>query len=258
MLTKQQMLLALDGLIDEAARLHSIFLQDLQPWSVDFAPWLKASESTIETIFGSSSEALRSFKNIYFIPPPGESQTNKQEEENKARLTWFDSGLRFAHSTLIGYRYSVERLAPEEPARSTPYIFISHGGPTRIHVDTIRDFLDSLGLSGVIVMDQPNLNLSLNEKVRFYMDLCAGGIALATIEDETIAHEKRTRPNVEHEIGMMQMSQNIGSRIIYLKESDVKFASNYQEKVWISFQKERIQDAFIKIAKELRAFCFIS
>ena len=128
MLTKQQMLGALDGLIDEAERLYQQFLSDFQPWTGAFAAWLKACESTIEAIFGSKSDTLLSFKSIYFFPPPGTQFANGVEEQ-KAKLVWFDSGLRYALATLIGYRYSVERLAPEPPARPTPYIFISHGGP---------------------------------------------------------------------------------------------------------------------------------
>lgn len=256
MLTKQQMLNALDGLIDEAARLHAVFLTDLASWSPDFAVWLKAAESTVEAIFGTNSQALGSFKAIYFLPPPGEQYTNELEER-KAKMTWFDSGLRYAHATLVGYRYSVDRLTVEAPARPTPYIFIAHGGPTLTHVHLVRDFLAALGLSGVVVRDLPNLNLSANEKVRFYMSLCAGGIALATLEDETTAREGRTRPNVENEIGMMQTAPNIGARITCLKEDGVQFASNYAEKIWIPFVKDRVQDVFVDIAKELRAFGFL-
>jgi hypothetical protein len=77
------------------------------------------------------------------------------------------------------------------------------------------------------------------------------------VEDETVIYEQRTRPNVENEIGTLQTAENIGSRITYLKEPNVVFASNYQEKVLISFPKERIQDALIDIAIELRAFGFL-
>jgi len=80
---------------------------------------------------------------------------------------------------------------------------------------------------------------------------------LATAEDETIALETRTRPNVENEIGMLQASPNIGERIIYLKEQEVQFASNYSEKVWIPFEKGRLQDSFIPLLRELRAFGLI-
>ena len=256
MLTKQQMLTALDGLILEAERLHSQFLSDFLPWSADFAAWLKACESTVETIFGSTSHAVSSFKGIFFLPPPWQQFANDLERQ-KAQLTWFDSGLRYARASLVGYRYSVERLAVEEPVRGTPYIFVSHGGPTMTHVYLVRDFLAALGLSPVIVRELPNLNLSVNEKVRYYVGLCTGAIALATAEDETISQEERTRPNVENEIGMLQTAENIGARIIYLKEPTVTFASNYAEKAWIGFVKERVQDAFVDIAKELRAFGFI-
>ena len=126
------------------------------------------------------------------------------------------------------------------------------------HVYHVRDFLAALGLGPVIVLKMPNLNLSVNDKVHYYMRLCTGAIALATAEDETTAEEKRAKPNVENEIGMLQTSPNIGSRIIYLKEPAVKFASNYAEKVWMSFDKDQVQNTFIDIAKELRAFGFLS
>ena len=255
-MTKQQMLIALDGLITETERLQTKFSNELVTWSPDFAIWLKASHSTIETIFGSGSDALQSFKNIYFSPPPGQEFSN-EIERLKIEFTWFDTGLRFARSTLIGYRYSVERLATEPPLRSTPYIFVSHGGPTLTHVYLVRDLLLALGLSPVIVKEMPNLNLSVNEKVLFYMQLCSGAIALATNEDETTAQEHRARPNVENEIGMLQTLPNIGARIIYLKEPSVAFASNYAEKVWIPFTKEQVQNSFIDLAKELRAFGFV-
>jgi len=72
MLTKQQMLAALDGLIDGAEHLHAKFVTDFVSWKSDFVVWLKASESTVEAIFGPASDALSSFKNIYFVPPPWE------------------------------------------------------------------------------------------------------------------------------------------------------------------------------------------
>jgi predicted nucleotide-binding protein len=122
------------------------------------------------------------------------------------------------------------------------------------HVYLVRDSVAALGLAPVIVADMPNLNLSVNEKVRFYMGLCSAALALATVEDETTAKERRARPNVENEIGMLQAAPNIEARIVYLKEPQVRFASNYQEKVWIPFEKGRIQDAFTPITKELRAF----
>jgi hypothetical protein len=50
---------------------------------------------------------------------------------------------------------------------------------------------------------------------------------------------------------MMQVAPNIGARMIYFKEDGVQFASNYAEKAWIPFCKERVQDAYLDIAREL-------
>lgn len=255
MLTRQQMLSALDGLIDEVQRIRTQFLSDLTTWTPEFAVWLKAAESTVEVIFGSNSDTLRRFTGIYFTPPPGETYANDLEQR-KARLTWYDSGLRYAGSSLVGYRYAVDRFATDAPTRPTPYLFLSHGGPSMIHVYRMRDFLDALGLVGIVVKDMPNLNLSVHEKVRHYLGICAAGIALATVEDETTAAEHRARPNVENEIGLMQAAPNIGGRIIYLREADVQFASNYAEKVWIPFHRDHLEDSFIAIARDLRAFGF--
>jgi len=86
MLTKQQMIAALDGLILESERLHQEFVRELIPWPPDFAARLKACESIIETIFGSTSHALSSFKGIWFIPPPGQQFANDLDRW-KAQLT---------------------------------------------------------------------------------------------------------------------------------------------------------------------------
>lgn len=253
MLTKQQMLGALDSLITDAGGLFEAFSHDLAPWTPQFVVWLKASESTIETIYGSRSDALATFRSIYFMPPPDQTFTSDADRD-KARLVWFDSGLRFAIQTLVGFRYSIDRLLPdEEQKHHNPFVFISHGGPIRAHVDTVAELLKTIGLSPVIVEDLPNLNLSLNDKVRHYMGLCGAAIVLATLDDDAPA-ERRTRANISHEIGLLQEIPNIGGRIAYLKEAEVEFPSNYREKGWIRFTRTRAQDAFISLLKELRAF----
>lgn len=190
------------------------------------------------------------------MTPPTEAYAN--EGERKAgELVWFDSGLEYAIAILLGYAYSIDRLLPPDttPPR-TPYnIFISHGGATMTHVDAVAEMLEAVGLSPVIVARRPSMNLSLNQKVLVYLGVCSAGIALATVEDEEeAAGLGRPRPNVEHEIGLMQAASNIASRIIYCKESKVKFASNYAEKVWIPFAKEQARNSFVQILRELHAF----
>jgi hypothetical protein len=86
------------------------------------------------------------------------------------------------------------------------------------------------------------------------MSQCVAAIALATAEEEDGTRIKRTRPNVEHEIGLLQSMPNINNRIVYMREPSVNFASNYAEKCWIDFVKEDISDALIPHLRELVGF----
>jgi predicted nucleotide-binding protein len=122
------------------------------------------------------------------------------------------------------------------------------------HVHSARDLLKSIGLYPIIVAEETSFNMSVNQKVRHYMGMCTSAIVLATVEDEQIAKEQGTRPNVEHEVGLLQASNNIGDRIAYCKEHNVKFASNYSEKVWIPFEKERLERSYIPLLREIRGF----
>jgi len=135
-------------------------------------------------------------------------------------------------------------------------IFISHGGPSTAHVKAVRDLLDALGFTPVVAIHMPNLGLSIHDKVRKCMRICRSAIVLATPDEESPAQLIRTRPNVEHEIGMLQTMPNIGNRIVYMKYPRVQFPSNYRENVWIPFDTERIGESFVPLIKELRAFAF--
>jgi predicted nucleotide-binding protein len=97
-------------------------------------------------------------------------------------------------------------------------VFISHGGPSFSHVCAVRDLLNELGLMAVIVQQLPSFGLSVHEKVRRWMRICRSAIVLATADDKSVVGEPRTRPNIEHEIGMLQTIPTIQNRIVYLKE----------------------------------------
>jgi hypothetical protein len=60
---------------------------------------------------------------------------------------------------------------------------------------------------------------------------------------------------VIHEIGLAQ--EKFENRIIYLKEKGCVWPSNISPKVWEDFTQDNMGDAFIKIAKELRAMKII-
>jgi len=135
-------------------------------------------------------------------------------------------------------------------------VFVSHGGRTICHVEKVRELLEALNFKPIVVMNMPNLGLSIGDKVRKWMSICRSAVVLATADDESVAVVQRTRPNVDHEVGMLQTIRGVRNRIVYLKEPTVKFASNYADKVWIEFDKNRIQDSFVPLIKEINAFSF--
>jgi predicted nucleotide-binding protein len=102
----------------------------------------------------------------------------------------------------------------------------------------------------------PNLGLSIHDKVQKCMRICRSAVVLATPDEEVTYQTMRARPNVEHEIGMLQTMPNIGKRIVYMKDTKLQFPSNYREKAWIPFEKDRISESFVPLVKELRAFAF--
>jgi len=168
MVTKKQLLDALDYHIPDGRSIYDLFLQTLTPWTGDFAAWYTGCESTIEAIYGAGSGALTQFKSYSFAPPLTQSFASETERRNAA-LVWFQSGLWYSLNTLIGYRYSLERLLPETMGRPNRYVFISHGGPTRTHVDMAKELLVSVGLSPIVIADLPNFNFSINQKVQGYI-----------------------------------------------------------------------------------------
>jgi hypothetical protein len=251
--SKAQMIAALDALIARGKDIRASFQRVPVPFNGDFVAWFTECLSTLEAIYGTNSDAINSFRVILFAPPVLGVYPNETERQ-RAAWVWFDNGLWYAINSLIGRRTSLQRLLPEEVSRANQNVFISHGGPTQTHVDLVVALLEAVGLVPVVVMNRPNLGMSVNEKVHHYMRLCDSAVVLATEEDETTVHEGRARPNVENEVGMLQALPRINGRIVYMKEPGVKLASNYQEKAWIPFTKIRIQDAFVPLLVELREF----
>lgn len=169
------------------------------------------------------------------------------------RVTEFDD-----FRPLLGF--AVRSLPPNKPGLLRrplmKNVFISHGGPSIRHVRAVGDLLTALGLTPVVSIDMPNLGLSVQDKVRKCMRICRSAVVLATPDVEAPAKTSRTRPNVDHEIGMLQTMANIGNRIVYMKDRKVEFPSNYREKVWIPFDRDRISESFVPLVKELRALAF--
>ena len=142
-----------------------------------------------------------------------------------------------------------EKQAPSPLWRN---VFISHGGRFMGHVERLAELLPFANFCPVVAKFQPDsLSPTVNQKVQNCARLCRFAVVLAT--EETATAPGKTRDNILHEIGMLQAMKNIGNRIVYMKEPGVELASNYRDKIWISFRKSRIQDSFLRLLRELKA-----
>ena len=143
----------------------------------------------------------------------------------------------------------------EKPQRITtepPKAFIAHGGDSP-SLRKLKNFLEALGTQPLIVEEQPSEGRSVGENVDWYSRQADCAIILATkgdIDGKTGGFIPRG--NVLMEIGKLQ--ELFKDRIIYLLQAGTKFPTNVSEKVWGRFTSSQMDNAFIKIAKELRKF----
>jgi predicted nucleotide-binding protein len=130
--------------------------------------------------------------------------------------------------------------------------FIAHGGESAAR-DKLENFLTALGVTPIIVEKQPSQGRSKDKNVEHYLKKCDCAIILATQGDiDGRTGEFIPRGNILNEIGRCQ--EIFPNRMVYLLKEVVKFPTNIDEKVWERFTAESMDKAFIKIAKEFRAF----
>jgi len=133
-----------------------------------------------------------------------------------------------------------------------PKAFIAHGGDSPA-LRKLKSFLEALGVQPLIVEEQPSEGRSVGENVDWYARKADCAIILATKGDiDGKTGRFIPRGNVLIEIGKSQ--ELFKDRIIYLLQAGTKSPTNISEKVWGRFTTQRMDDAFIKIAKELNKF----
>jgi|GEM_PF-955509 len=162
-----------------------------------------------------------------------------------------------AINTAIGNLQSP--MPPESVATVTtsapPKAFMAHGGESAAR-DKLERFLMALGVTPIIVEEQPSEGRSADKNVEHYLRQCDCAIILAAKGDvDGRTGEFIPRGNILIEIGRCQ--EILPDRTVYLLEEGAKFPTNIDEKVWERFTEECMDKALIKVAKELRAFGLI-
>ena len=211
-----------------------------------FNKWCSETEYGLIEIFGEDSRELKNFKDAASSPPLKGTKTQLTRYRYRIMLR--------AAAEIDAILSSIEEHGIPEIHESAvpPQVFISHGGKTAAR-DKLQDFLMALGVTPIIVEEQPSEGRSKDKNVEYYLKQCDCAIILATKGDvDGRTGEFIPRGNILHEIGRYQGI--LPDRMIYLLEKETKFPTNIDEKVWERFTKESMNKAFIKIAKEFRAF----
>lgn len=149
-------------------------------------------------------------------------------------------------------KYEILGLETAQSTVAEPIVkaFISHGKES-VALSKVKEFLSALGIEPVSVRKQPSLDKTLDDKVDYYLNQADFVVILAT-GDDVVDGKRQPRQNVSHEIGLAQKTH--AGKIIYLLEEEAEFSSNIGPKVWEPFNQNNMENVFVYIVGELRAF----
>lgn len=133
-----------------------------------------------------------------------------------------------------------------------PKAFIVHGGETRAR-NKLQRFLLALGVQPLIIEEEPKEGRSVDQQVEHYSKIADCAILLGTADDKELKDGKLyPRRNDFIEIG--RFLEKFPMRIIYLQEEGASFPSIIAEKLRTPFTHDNMDEAFIVVARELKAF----
>lgn len=133
-----------------------------------------------------------------------------------------------------------------------PKAFIVHGGETRAR-NKLQKFLIALGVQPLIIEEEPKEGRSVDQQVEHYSEMADCAILLGTADDKELKDGKLyPRRNDFIEVG--RFLERFPRRIIYLQEEGASFPSIIAEKLRTPFTQDNMDEAFVVIARELRAF----
>jgi hypothetical protein len=100
-----------------------------------------------------------------------------------------------------------------------------------------------LKLEPVVLSEQPDLGLTIVEKLEHYGKDCDFALVLLTADDQTASGGQRARQNVIHELGYFhgRLGRN---RVLLLKEADVELFSNISGLIYKEFPRGSVQAVF--------------
>ena len=217
-----------------------------------FSKWKSETEYIIRKNFSDDSIQLAKFLEVSDLSKWDHTTGTPTQFASRRQRMMLRSAAEL--ETIIS---SIEKYGlPEKSEVIIPAkVFIAHGGKTKA-LDKVQAFLIALNVIPLIAEEEPSVDRSANQQVEWCLDNSDCAIILGTADDKDLKDGKLyPRRNVHIEIGRVQ--ERFPNKVIYLLEEGASFPSNISEKVYERFTRENMENAYIKIAKELRAFGII-
>lgn len=120
-------------------------------------------------------------------------------------------------------------------------IFVAHGKNTK-PLEQLEKILNKFKVNYKVAVEEAHSGRPISTKVAELMKTSTSGIFIFTADEKTIDAEGneiwRPSDNVVYELGAASVLY--GNKIVIFKESDVKFASDFNDLGYISFEKDRL------------------
>jgi predicted nucleotide-binding protein len=149
--------------------------------------------------------------------------------------------------------------APQLLATQIPkQIFVAHG-KNKKPLDQLEKILTRFKVPYRVAQEEPNSGRPVSMKVAELMKQCTSGVFIFTADEETtdLQGEKILRPsdNVVYELGAASVLY--GNKIVIFKEEGVKFASDFSDIGYISFDRDRLDAKAADLMLELITLGFV-
>ena len=227
-------------------------LRELPYGNSDYRLWRHKVEDILRAKFGvRSHEFSRFFRSVTGFPF---NSADLNQKEYLRRLQEDETALKSIvwEVEVVGAKAEPEAETPGEAHKA----FIAHGGKSAA-LNKLCSFLEALGVEPLVVEVEPSEGRLTEEQVDEYMKQADCAIILATyghIEDVK-TRKKHPRLNVVDELGRCR--KVFLHRTVLLLEKGIDLPSNVSGIVHEHFTKQNMENAFIKLAKELRSFGLI-
>jgi len=215
----------------------------------EYPVWYKTIEGILEGVFGKDSSEYKNFSDArVYVRVFGNEHAEYLDE------------LKLRETALLSIINTHEILGIETKSVAIvglpPKAFIAHEGETQA-LTSLKKFLEALGIKYFIAESEASGGKSVEKHVNWVEEQGDFAIILATkgkaIDKKTGKHYMGL--NVADELGSAR--QIYGNHIILLVQKGVQVHTNKKEIVYGEFTSTNMQEAFIKIARELRNWGFI-